>query len=271
MKRRPLDTAKFILRKILLLLLATIIIFPLFYMFTSSLFSARDFNKIHFFPENPVWANYLNVLSHKYFGTYIFNSVGTSILAAIIRTTVTIFAAFAFTHLHFRGRNIIFTALVLTLFVPQEAILYQNYRTVAALGLLDTWAGIICTSLFSASHMLLLMGSFLEQDSSCYDAAQLDGASDMRYIWSVLVPLSAPAILTVAIQTLITTFNNYLWPLLVTNKTSTRTIQTGITMLGFAESGQLGSQMAALVLITLPFIILLGFSKRRIEHALIRK
>ncbi|MGX8681766.1 MAG: ABC transporter permease subunit, partial [Spirochaetales bacterium] len=113
--------------------------------------------------------------------------------------------------------------------------------------------------------------SFMAQDRSSYDAARIDGASDLRYIVSVLVPLSAPAVLTVSIQTLITTFNSYLWPLLVTNKPQTRTIQTGITMLGFAESGDMGAQMASLVLITLPFMIVLAFTKKRIENSLIRR
>ncbi len=271
MKRRPIDLFKFILRKVLLAMLAAIIAFPVLYMISSSLFSARDFNKIHLLPEVPMWSNYVKAFGHRYFPTYIFNSVGTSLLSALIRTVVVVLAAFALTHLRFRGRGVVLTALILTLFVPQEAILYQNYRTVAALGLLDTWAGIICTSLFSAAQMLLLMGSFLGQNASAYDAARIDGASDMRYIWSVLVPLSGPAVLTVAIQTLITSFNSYLWPLLVTNKMRTRTIQTGITMLGFAESGETGAQMAALVMITVPFMVLLAFSKRRIEHALIRR
>lgn len=271
MVRTHKDQIKFILRKIILLALAVVVAFPIFYMFSSSLFSARDFNKVRLLPAKAVFANYVRVLSHRYFATYIFNSVGTSVLAAMIRTLVTIFAAFALTHLHFRGRKLIMGALVLTLFVPQEAILYQNYRTVAALGLLDTWTGIICTSLFSAAQLVLVMGSFLAQDRSYYDASRIDGASDMRYVFSVLVPLSGPAIMTVAIQTLITTFNSYLWPLLVTNRMATRTVQTGVTMMGFAESGETGAQMAALVLMTAPFMLVLAFTKKRIEKALIRR
>ncbi len=271
MTRRPVDHVKFILRKIVLAILALIVAFPLLYMFSSSLFSAKDFNQIRILPQTPMWGNYAKVFGHRHFLGYIINSVGTSVLAALIRTVVTVLAAFALTHLQFRGRKLVFALLVLTLFVPQEAILYQNYRTVAALGLLDTWAGIISTSLFSAAQLLLVMGSFRAQDRSSYDAARIDGATNIRYILSVLVPLSGPAVMTVTIQTLITTFNSYLWPLLVTNKARTRTIQTGITMLGFAESGDTGAQMAALVLITVPFLLLLAFAKGRIEKALIRR
>jgi len=271
MKRTPFDTFKFILRKVLLTVLAAAVLFPLFYMFSSSLFSSGDFNNVSILPSKAVWENYARVFGHRYFFTYIFNSVGTSVLAAIIRTAVVVLAAFALTHLRFCGRKAVLMALVLTLFVPQEAVLYQNYRTTAALGLLDTWAGIICTSLFSAAQMLLMMGAFHAVGTESYDSARIDGASDMRYITSVLVPLTTPVVMTVALQTLITVFNNYLWPLLVTDRPRSRTIQIGITMLGFAESGRTGAQMAALVLISAPFLLILAFSKKGIERALVRR
>ena len=269
--RRPFDTFKFILRKVVLAILALVIAFPILYMFSSSLFSARDFGNLALLPSSPRWSNYTRVFALRDFGIQLVNSIGTALLAAAIRTTVISLAAFALTHLSFWGRGLVLSLLVMTLFVPQEAILYQNYRTVATLGLLDSWAGIIATSLFSAAQMLLLMGSFIAVGRDPYDAARMDGATDIRYIRSVLIPLSTPAILTVLVQTLITVFNGYLWPLLVTNRPRTRTIQTGLTMLGFAESGETGAQMAAIVVITLPFLILLAFAKKKIENALIRK
>ncbi len=271
MKRRPFDAFKYIFRKVVLALLAVAVAFPLLYMFSSSLFSARDFNQIRLLPQTPMWSNYAKALAHRYFFSYMVNSVGTSLLAAVIRTIVVILAAFALTHLQFRGRDFVLGALTLTLFIPQEALLYQNYRTVAALGLLDTWAGIISTSLFSAAQMLLAMGTFFSLGRETYDAARIDGASDLHYIRSVLVPLSGPVILTIFIQTLITVFNNYLWPLLVTNRPRTRTIQVGITMLGFAESGDTGAQMATMVLISVPFLVILAIAKKGIQNALIRR
>ncbi|MCR5760681.1 MAG: carbohydrate ABC transporter permease [Sphaerochaetaceae bacterium] len=270
-QRKPFDTFRFIMRKILLVLLAAIVLFPVFYMISSSLFSASDFNNLRLLPSHPVWENYTKALNQKYFIRYMFNSIGTSLITAFLRTAIVILAAFAFTHLRFRGKSIVFAALVLTLFIPQEAILYQNYRTVAGMGLLDTWAGIISTSLFSAAQMLLLMGSFKIQGKEIYDAARIDGASDPKYILSILIPLSGPAILTVGIQTLIVSFNSYLWPLLVTNKNSSRTIQIGMTMLGFSESGQLGPQMATLVIVTVPFLLFLALAKKKIETTLIRR
>ena len=269
--RKPRDSVRFILRKVALALLAAVIAFPLVYLFSSSLFGPRDFGALRILPSSARWSNYAKVFSLGDFRFQILNSVATAFLAALIRTLVIILAAFAFTHLHFKGKGFLLSFLVMTLFIPQDAVLYQNYRTVAALGLTDSWAGIICTSLFSAAQMLLLTGSFAAVGREPYDAARIDGATDMRYIRDVLVPLSAPAVLTVSIQTLITVFNSYLWPLLVTNRPRTRTIQTGLTMLGFSESGETGAQMAAIAVMTLPFLILLAFAKKKIENALIRK
>jgi ABC-type glycerol-3-phosphate transport system permease component len=268
--RKPVDTFKFILRKVLLVILAAMVVFPLVYMLSSSLFRPTDFNRLHLFPDTPNFANYAKALSHRYFGHYMVNSVGTALFAAVVRSVVVILAAFAFTHLRFKGKNFFLGALVLTLFVPQEAILYQNYRTVAALGLIDTWTGIVSTSLFSAAQMLLLMGAFSGIGKEPYDAARIDGATDLRYIANVLIPMTGPVVLTMGIQTMITTFNSYLWPLLVTNRPQSRTIQVGITMLGFVEASDIGAQMAALTIVTVPFLVVLALAKKRIETALIR-
>lgn len=119
--------------------------------------------------------------------------------------------------------------------------------------------------------MLLLMGYFTAQGKEYYEAATIDGAGDIRYIFSILVPLSESVILTVFIQTLITSFNSYLWPLLVTNRSSSRTIQVALNMLGYAESGERGALSATIAVITLPFLIILALTKNRIEKTLIRK
>lgn len=268
---KKVDIFRHYLRKVLLIVISLIILFPLLYMISSSFFVQKDFNNARFFPSTINWENYKKTLSHRYFFSYLTNSIATSVLTAFMRTGISILTAFAFAFLSFKGKRIIFVLLISTLFVPSEALLYQNYRTISSMGFLDTWIGIILPSLFSASQMLLLYGSFKAQGRECYDAARIDGAKDISFVIKILTPLSGAAVLTVFVQTLITSFNAYLWPLLVTNKPRSRTIQIGITMLGFSESGEMGAEMATLVLITLPFLILLAFTKKRIEKALIRK
>lgn len=265
------DRVRKFVRLVLLVILSAVIIFPVFYMFSSSLFTQDDYNKLNLLPSSPDFSNWTRALGERHFTSYIINSIGTSVLQAAVRVIVTLFASFAITHLEFRGKTLITAFLVITLFIPSDAVLYQNYRTVANLALTDTWLGIIAPGLFSASQMLLLMSYFTSQGREYYEAAVIDGAGDVRYIFSILVPLSESVILTVFIQTLITSFNSYLWPLLVTNRPKARTIQIALNMLGFAESGERGALAATISMITLPFLVILALTKDRIEETLIRK
>lgn len=268
---RTKDKVRKVVRVVLLIVLSLIILFPIFYIFSSSLFSMRDFNSLRVLPSSPVWSNYKKALGTKNFPLYLMNSIVTSLLQAVIRTITGVMAAFTFTHLNFKGKGVIFSILVLTLFIPSDAILYQNYRTVSSLGLLDTHLGIIIPSLFSASQMLLLIGYFKAMGREEYEACQIDGAGDIKYMVYILSPMAQSVIMTVFIQTLITSFNSYLWPLLVTNKPSSRTVQIALSMIGAQESGEKGVLMATIAVITLPFIIILALTKKGIEETLIRK
>ena len=259
------------LRIILLSILALLIAFPLFYLCSLSLFSPKDFleNKALFFPSKPNWDNFIKALGYRYLPVQLMNSIATATLAAIIRTAVITLAAFSFTHLKFKGRKAFLIGLCATLFVPQDALLYQNYRTIVSLNLIDTYLGIIAPMLFSASQMLLLIGAFSHLDRDYFDTARIDGASDGLYIMRILLPLSQSVVITIILQSFIGCFNAYLWPLLVTNRPKTRTIQIGLTMLGFADEGNYGSEMASTLLVVLPFVILIAFCKKWIEKALI--
>lgn len=259
------------LRIVLLVILSALIAFPFFYLFQLSFFSPQDFlqDEARFFPERINFKNYEKALSYRYLPTQLINSIATATLTSAIRIVVITLSAFAFSHLRFKGRNAIFVALSATLFVPQDALLYQNYRTIASLGLLDSYIGIIATSLFSASQMVLLTSAFSSVSKDFYDNARIDGASDLRYIITILTPLAKSILITILLQSFIGAFNSYLWALLVTNKPQTRTIQIGLTMLGFAEEGEIGAQMASVFLVVLPFAIALGIGKKWIEKALI--
>lgn len=259
------------LRVVLLILLSTLLVFPLLYLISMSFFSPHDFisEKARLLPSSISFDNYIKAFGNKYLSRQLMNSIATSLLTACIRLVVTILAAFAFTHMRFKGKNLILTLLTATLFVPQDALLYQNYRTIANLSLLDSYIGIIAPSLFSATQILLLMGTFLSISKDYYDSARIDGASDTYYIISILSPLAKSVLITIFLQALIDSFNSYLWPLLVTNKPQTRTIQVGLTMLGFSEQGEIGAEMAAITMMVIPFVIILAFGKKWIEKALI--
>lgn len=260
-----------IIEKILLILLSLAILFPFIYLFSSSLFSNKDFINLRFFPSKLNFSNYQKAMELKNVRVALFNSIVISILTSVIRSLFVVFASFAFTHYNFKGKKVLFIILVLTLFIPQDTLLYHNYKTIVSLGLLDTHLGVALPSFFSASQMVLIYAYFISLGKEYYDNASLDGAGDFRYIFSILFPLSSPIIITLIIQTLVTSFNSYLWPLLVTNKVSSRTIQVSITMLDSIASGNKGVQFAIIALLTIPFILLLSIFKNRIENSLIRR
>ena len=260
------------IKAVLAISLALVIAFPLFYMASTSFFSPSDFRAgvSKFFPSTFSLDNYELAMGQRYFSSYLMNSIATSLITAAGRTLIVIFAAFAFTHLEFKAKKAIFVLLVSTLFIPQDALLYQNYSTISKLGLLNTWTGIVLPALFSATQLILLVSAFSALDRDYYDAGRIDGAKDLKYIFSILIPLTQSVIITIAIQSLIGAFNSYLWPLLVTNKPKARTIQIALSMMGFREEGKLGAEAASITIATIPFLILLGIGKKKINEALKR-
>ena len=252
------------------LIFAIVIVFPFVYALSASFFSASDFasSPARFLPSSFSFRNYQKVLANRYFLPYIMNSVITGVLSTVIRMIIAVAAAYAFSYYRFRGRSFLFSLIVLTLFVPSDLLLTGNYLTIYRLGLIDTYLGIISTSLLPASQILMLRQYFCCIPSSIHDSAMMDGAGDGRYIISVLVPVSKAVISTFALQGFIAMFNSYLWPLLVTNSPSMRTVQVGITMLGYAESLDYGPVFAAIILIFIPFLLLFIFMRKRIMKAL---
>lgn len=259
-----------IFRRLALAALAFLVLLPFAYTFLASFFSAADFatspGKI--LPSSWSFANYAKALSNRWFPTYILNSVATGLLSAFIRMAVAVPASYAFSHLRFKGSNAILGAILLTLFIPSDLLLVGNYATIRALNLTDTYLGIISTSLLPAAQILMLRQHFLAVPSSIRDCAALDGCSDSRYVFSVLLPMSKAILATFFLQSFVGMFNSYLWPLLVTNRPNMRTVQVGITMLTSAESLNAGPTFAAITMVTAPFIAVTALMRRRIMAAL---
>ncbi len=259
------------IRIILTILFAAIVIFPILYALSASFFSVIDFTdaKAHFLPSALSFQNYLIALSHRHFPRYVLNSIITAAATSLLRVLIALPAAFALTHFRFHGKKAIFIILLTTLFIPSDAILYENYSTIASLHLVNTYSAMILPSIFSASSILMLYGALLGLDKDIYEAAKIDGARDIRYMVSILAPLTIPFIATIFIQCFITSFNSYLWPLIVTTKESMRTVQVGLTMLGFAEQGEKGAEFASVIIITLPFLVILAAVRSLIMKTLI--
>ena len=258
------------LKKAIAILLALIIIFPLLYAVSLSLFSPRDFNAspARLIPTEPIFENYAKAIGHNYFIRYTANSLITAFLASIIRTLIVLFSSYAFSFLHFRGKKVILFILLLSAFIPQDSLLYENYVTTAKMNLINTYMGIIITSLFSATQLMMLMTAMKSLSKDTFDASRVDGANDITVLFSIIAPLTKSIIITIFLQSFIGVFNSYLWPLLVTNREEMRTIQIGISLMGYQESGRMGSLFATLLIILIPFIILVIAMKKQIIKAL---
>ena len=250
--------------------LALLVLFPFIYALLASFFSAGDFatSPARILPSSWSFRNYQRALSNRHFPTYMLNSLVTGVMSALGRMVIAMLASYALAYFRFAGRKFIFALLALTLFIPGDLLLSGNYLTIQRLGLLDSWLGIISTSLVPASQILMLRQFFLSIPASIRDSAAMDGASDRRYIISILIPISRAVISTLLLQSFVSMFNSYLWPLLVTNRTDMRTVQIGITMLGYAESLDYGPIFAAIVIVLIPFLAVFILMHRRIMASL---
>jgi len=249
---------------------AFIVCYPIFYAFLGSFFSAKDFTStpVKLFPSSFSFANYEKALSHKYFLTYTLNSVITSVMGTALRCLVSYAAAYAFAFYRFKGSRVLLGLLLGTLFIPSDLLLVENYITIQKAGLIDTYPGIISTGVLSATMILMLRQFFLSIPRSLIDVAEVDGAGHMTITQHIILPLSKAVFSALMLQSFVSFFNSYLWPLLVTNKPKMRTVQVGITMLGYSESLNYGPLLAAIASLLLPFILLFSLMKRRIMEAL---
>lgn len=257
-------------KRIVAVALAILVLFPLCYALSLSFFQRTDFydTPARFLPSSPDISGYVKVLAMPEFARYTFNSIVTATLGALARVVTSFLAAYAFVFLSFKGKSTLLFILSLSAFIPQDALLFENYMTVVKAGLGDTYLGIIAPGLFSAMQMLMLLTAMKALSRDPYEAALLDGAGDRQIMLHIIAPLVKSVIITILIQSFIGTYNAYLWPLVVTNKPQMRTIQIGISLLGFAESGDKSGLFAALVVTLVPFILIVILARKVMIKAL---
>lgn len=212
--------------------------------------------------------NYERVFATIPIGRYLLNSAVVSILVVIGQLITASLAAYAFSFIRFRGRQIAFLVFLSTLMIPWEATIIPNYITVRDLGWLDSYQGLSVPFMATAFGTFLLRQSFLQLPQALIDAAIVDGAGRVRLLLQVVLPLSRPALGTVAVYAFLSTWNQYFWPLLITNQTLMRTTQVGLAQLRFEESLRWGFLMAGVVMVAAPTLILLLFGQRQLVRGL---
>ena len=243
-------------RLIINIIVAFIILLPLLYAVSIAFMPSSDLYtmNLNLIPKHPTLENFRQALSKIPLIRFIINSflvAGLITLGQIISCSL---SAFSFCFLEFKGKKILFMLVMATMMVPGEATIISNYLTVGQWGWLNTYRVLIIPYLTSAMGIFLFRQFYQSFPISVYEAAKIDGCSNLRFIFQILLPLTKAAIGAMAVYTFINAWNMYMWPLLVTGDESMRTVQIGLSMLNSVDSQSITMMIAGVVMIILPSI-----------------
>ncbi len=259
------------LKYLLLTLWAIVVLFPFYWMILTSVKSYGTYNQEYipkFFTLSPTLSNYIDAFTTVSLGKYLFNTLIFTVITTALMLVVIVLSAFAFARLRFRGKNLVFTLFLSLMMIPNELVIITNFATITTLGLRNTFLGLILPSVTSVFYIYLLKENFAQVPDEIYYAAKVDGTSDFRYLRRVMIPICKPTIITITILKIIEGWNSYVWPRLITDDPNYYLVSNGIQEIrenGFGREN-VPAMMAAVVIISLPLIILfLVFRKQVME------
>ncbi|GAB2556615.1 carbohydrate ABC transporter permease [Gracilibacillus alcaliphilus] len=245
---------------------AILMLLPFVWMLSTSLKAPNEVMTMPpvWIPSELNWSNFTEALSVAPFDTYFMNSVVVTVLSTIGELITTILAAYAFARINFYGKEVIFAVLLGTMMVPGEVLLIPNFVTLSNLGWIDTYQALIVPWIASVFAIFLLRQFFLGIPKELSFAAKVDGCSEFRFLWYVMVPLAKPALITVALLKVINSWNAFLWPLIVTNSQELRTLPVGLSAFTTEAGVKYELLMAASSMVVLPMIILFFIMQKHI-------
>ena len=270
--REPISIGR-IFMYIVLFIGALIMIFPFYWMITGAFKTWTEVNLIPptLFPQNPFnIENFVYAFKTAPFGRYFINSMLALVGCIVTCSFTTILAAYAFSRLRFPGRELIFSLLLSLMMVPYEMIIITNYRTIVSWNLHDTIWALILPFMSSIFYTYILKGFFDSVPESLYQAAKVDGCSDWKYLWRVMVPMAKSSLATIILLNAIATWNSFLWPMIATNSKNVRTLPFGLYAF-MTEGGQRNERMmAASTIVVIPMIIVFLFARKYIISGMSR-
>lgn len=257
---------------LILLVFAVITVYPFIYMILGGLMTFQETTKIPptLWPSSPQWHNYAKVFAEAPFARYFLNTFITASVTTLVSLFNSLLGAFAMVNLKFKGKRVVQMILLSLLMVPGEAIIFTNYNTIAQMGLLNTYLGLVLPFLTSIFYMYYLQSYFGSISKTIYKAAIIDGASDWEYIWRILVPMSKGGLFTVGLLSFISGWNSFLWPLLVTNEDNMRLLNNGLTAFASDAGSETQLQLAAATLTVVPILILYFIFRKQIIRGVVR-
>lgn len=253
----------------MLILWAAIVLFPFYWMVLTSLKSYSAYNSEYIpqlFTLSPTLENYVSAFSAVPLGRYLLNTLIFTVATTALMLFVTVLAAFAFARLNFRGKNLAFVLLLSLMMIPSELVVITNFVTITNWDLRNSFCGLILPSVASVFYIYLLRENFAQIPDELYYAAKVDGASDLKYLLRVLLPICRPTVITIAILKVIECWNSYVWPRLITDEQAYFLVSNGIQEIrenGFGREN-IPAMMAAVVLISIPLIVLFLIFRKKI-------
>jgi len=248
---------------------------PFFWMLITSVKPAAEISTYPpaWLPHEFQFSNYADAWSVAPFGTFYVNSVVVAGTTTLLQVTFALLMGYAFAIIRFPAKTVLLLAVLSTMMIPDEMKLVPNFILLSKLGWIDTYMGLIVPAIAHAFPVFVLYQQFRQLPRSLIEAAQADGAGHWRILWQVAVPMSRPVLTAVALVSLLGQWNAYLWPLIVTNSTSMRTLPLGIAYLRKqAEEGsvQWNLLMAAAVFVVIPIVILYTFAQKQFVEGITR-
>ena len=257
-----------------LMIMALIVLFPFYWMIISSLKSLAEYrlSPPTFFPRQILVSNYAEAFTTANLGRLFMNTLYVGVVSTLLSLMITILTAFAFARLEFKGKELLFAALLATMMIPGELFTITNYSTVISFGWLNTYTVLIVPFLVSIFYIYLLRQNFLQIPNELYLAAKVDGTGDFKYLWKVMVPLSLPTLISITILKMMGAWNSYIWPRLVTRADEYELITNGLRNAFTDTTGDVNYpvQMAAVALVSIPLFLVFVFLRKYIMSGVSR-
>jgi ABC transporter, permease protein len=245
-------------------------VFPFIWQVLMSLSTNAEIQAVppQFLPASPQWGNYAEVLARIPF----LSQFWTSFLITALRTGAQLIlcsmAGYAFARMQFKGRNVLFGLLLAILMIPSQAFLITQYQIIKGLNLLETPWGIVLPGMFSAFGTFLMRQAFMSLPKELEEAARLDGCNPWQVFWKVMFPLVKPSLFAVAITTVLWSWNDLLWPLIVTTRESNMPLSAGIATFAGQHTSDWNLMMAASAMAMAPIFVLFFAMQRKVIEGL---
>ena len=259
-----------------LITMGIIVLFPFYWMIISSLKTMDEYRLAipTLIPQYFDFRNYVDVFTSKdlILGRLFLNTLYVGVVSTALSLVITVLSAFAFARLEFKGKDALFALLLATMMIPGELFTITNYQTVNNFGWMKTYTVLIVPFLVSIFYIYLLKQNFMQVPNELYLAAKVDGTSDIKYLWKVMIPLALPTIISITILKMIGSWNSYMWPRLVANDDAHRLITNGLRTAFTDASGvtDIPVQMAAVAVVSTPLFLVFIFLRKYIMKGVSR-